>query len=505
MRLAPSGIARATVTALAGVGLVVAAMHAQGAVAVGDRAGAPGLTTRGATTTVRGASLTCPGPELRGVPGMPDLPVAARVAAAAAPLRALTGTTPVSRPGQVAVTGMPGQGAPAVATQRATAATDDLGTPVSGLVTGTEALAPGLAAVQSWLVPSGDQRALASVPCGRAQAESWILAGGEAPGRQERLVLTNPGGNAVSVDVTLHGADGPVASPIGKGLVVPAHGRTSFLLDSISGTLASPVVHVVAQGGVVGAVVNDLWLDGTRAAGSDDAVPAAAPSRDQVIPGVLVSGAATLRVAVPGDTEAVVQARVLTPDGPRALPRDGVVRVQGGMVRDIDLTGLDPRATAIQVRADVPVVAAVMTTGRAKAGAPSDFAWTSSTPPVTGVAGMPLVQPLQPGQPQGAPPTVGRLLTLTASASTAGVEVVTVDPQGVERSQRLTLQPDTTIGLSVTGQASVWVHRLLGHGQVRAGVVSWVNDQQGTLLSVTPLLDTALRTTTLGLRESRDD
>jgi hypothetical protein len=504
MRVAPSGIVRAVLTALAGAGLVVGAMHAPGALAVGSQASEAGIT-EGSTTTVRGASLTCPGPELKGVQGIADLPVGARVAAAAAPLRALTGTSPVSQPGQVSIAGMPRGGGSAPVAQRATAATDDVGTPVGTLVTGTQSLAPGLAAVQSWFVPSGDQRALVSAPCTRPQAESWILAGGGAPGRQERLVLTNPGGNAVSVDVTLYGADGPVASPIGKGIVVPAHGRTAFLLDSISGTIASPAVHIVAQGGVVGAVVNDLWVDGTRAGGSDDAVPTAAPSRDQVVPAVMVAGAATLRVVVPGDAEAVVQARVLTPDGPRALPRDGVVRVPGGTVRDIDISGLASSPAALQVRADVPVVAAVMTTRQTRPGGPGDLAWSSSTPPVTGVAGMPFVQPLQPTGSPDQTPALARLLVLTASADTAGVEVVTVDAQGVERSQRLTLQPDSTTSLQVSGQSSVWVHKLVGRGQVRAGVVSWVGGAEGPPFTVTPLQDTALRTTTLGLREARDD
>ena len=47
-------------------------------------------------------------------------------------------------------------------------------------------------------------------------------------------MLTNPGGNPVTVDVTLHGAEGAVQTAQGKGLVVPARGRTAFLLDSIS-------------------------------------------------------------------------------------------------------------------------------------------------------------------------------------------------------------------------------------------------------------------------------
>jgi hypothetical protein len=495
MRIAPSGVVRASLTGLAGAALVVGAMHAQGALALGDQRASSGRT-EGSTSTVRGASLTCPGPELKGVPGVPDLPVGARVGAASAPLRALTGTTPAAQPGQLVVSGMPAGTSATPVTTRGSNAVTDLDSSSGALVTGTWSMAPGLAAVQTWLVPSGDRRALVSTPCTMAQAESWIMAGGGSPGRQERLVLTNPGGNPVSVDVTLVGPDGPVSSPIGRGIVVPAHGRTAFLLDSISGSMTSPMVHVVAQGGVVGAFVNDLWLDGTRAAGSDDAVPTAAPSRDQVVPAVVVNGAATLRVAVPGTGQAVVQARVLTPTGPRALPRDGVVRVDGGTVRDIDLTGLSPASSAIQVRADVPIVAAVTTTTGRSGGAPTDLAWSSSTPPITGLAGMPLVQPQNTSGV-----SVGSVLALTASGDAAGVEVVTVDAQGADHSQRLTLQADATTAVLVTGSTSVWVHRLLGKGQVRAGVYTWADDTQGRLSTVTPLVDAALRTTTVGLRE----
>jgi hypothetical protein len=45
------------------------------------------------------------------------------------------------------------------------------------------------------------------------------------------------------------------------------------------------------------------------------------------------------------------------------------------------------------------------------------------------------------------------------------------------------------------------VHRVSGNGQVRAGVVSWLDDGQGRLITATPLRDAALRTTTIGLRE----
>lgn len=496
MNLSVSGMLRTALVTAAGAGIVVGAVHSQGAVALGTDDGA-GEATRGATTPVRSSALVCPGPELKGVQGVDDANVPVRVAAAAAPLRALTGTQPPTVRGALALRSMTREvlGTPVKA--RGATTVGDLATPTGALVTATEAMAPGVAAAQVWLVPSGDLRSLGGAPCGQPGAEFWILAGGGDAGRQERLVLTNPGGNPVTVDATLHGPDGPVSSPNGKGILVPAHGRTSFLLDSISGDLTSPVVHVVAEGGVVAAVVNDTWLDGARAAGSDDAVPAAAPSRDQVIPAVLMSGGLTgvLRIAVPGTSEAVVQARVLTTDGPRALPGGGVFRMDGGTVRDIDLSKLGGTNVGLQVRADVPVVAAAMVT-QPRSAKPSDLAWTTSTPPIAGVAGMPLVD-----LPAATDRPVRRFVNLTSSGDSAGVEVITVDAKGVETSVRPAVGVDASQLLEVTGAASVWVHRVSGAGAVRAGVITLEDGEQGRLISITPLRDAALRTTSVGLRE----
>jgi hypothetical protein len=494
VKVSVSGIVRTCLVAVAGAGIVVTAMQTQGALALGSTATPRTGGDGAAISPLRSSSLVCPGPELKGVKGVDDVDVGVRVAAAAAPLRALTGTQPVTSPGALRLSGMPGGKLGAPATARGTSLVADQAKPAGVLVSATESMAAGVAAAQSWLVPSGDRRSLGSAPCTTAGADFWIMAGGGDPGRQERLVLTNPGGNPVTVDATLHGAEGAVTSPNGKGILVPAHGRASFLLDSISGELANPVVHVVADGGVVGAVVNDLWLDGTRSGGSDDAVPTAPPSRDQVVPAVSVNGTSTLRVAVPGSAEAVVQARVLSADGPRALPGGGVIRIDGGAVRDIDLSRLPPGTYGLQVRADVPIAAAAVV-HRAVPGKPGDFAWTSSTPPIAGVAGMPLTQPPNASTP------VGRLLSLTSSGDTAGVEVVTVDAAGVEKSVRPQLGVDASAVLDLSGATSVWVHRVSGAGEVRAGVVSWLQDAQGGLISTVPLRDAVLRTTTISLRQ----
>ena len=78
---------------------------------------------------------------------------------------------------------------------------------------------------------------------------------------------------------------------------------------------------------------------------------------------------------------------------------------------------------------------------------------------------------------------------------------MTVDAKGVETSRRPQVGVDAASTIDVTGAASVWVHRVSGNGQVRAGVISLLHDDQGSLISVTPLRDTALRTTSVGLRE----
>jgi hypothetical protein len=492
MRLSPSGIVRTALAATAGAGLVAAAVHVPGALAVGPRV-ASAVTSETATSTVRGAALVCPGPELKGIKGVPDADVGVRVAAVAAPTTALGDLRPAAADGAVKLSRMPRGPVGAPVPVRGGVATGDVADPTAVLATGSQALAPGLAAMQSSYVPTGDHRGLTTVACGPARADQWLLGGGGQPGRQERLVLANPGGNAVTVDLTLHGGKGVIDSPTGKGVVVPAHGRVSVLLDSISGTEATPAVHVVASGGLVGAVLNDSWLDGTVAAGSDDVVPAAAPSRDQVVPGVPVTGAASVRVAVPGDSEAVVQVRVLTAQGPRALPKGGVVRVAAGAVHDVDLTGLPSGTYAVQVRADVPVVAGALVTRR-DGSKPGDLAWSASTEPVSGVVGAPLTVPA------GAPADMGRWMLLTSEKNDTVVDVVSADAAGKVSSQPVTVAADTAFAVPVKG-TSAWVRRIGGTGLLRVALGSQAGSGLDALVSLAPLGDTPMRTTAVGLRE----
>ena len=111
------------------------------------------------------------------------------------------------------------------------------------------------------------------------------MAGGGGSTRRERVVLTNPGANTVSADVTVLGGAGLLPSTNGRNVSVPPRGRASLFVDALVGPENTPVVHVVATGGVLDAVLEDSWVDGATGRGADDASPTADPANEQVDPG----------------------------------------------------------------------------------------------------------------------------------------------------------------------------------------------------------------------------
>lgn len=482
-------------------GLILGASHVAAPIDLAHAEG-PGPAARAVADPVTQTRLICPGPEALGVEGLPDSSrQTVSVAAAVAPVASLPrGFATGNSEGSLAISGLPAGGrwdSPAIV--RGQVASGQLSTAQSALVTGTGAMAPGAVATQWSLTATGNARGLVTSACRPATDSSWLIAGGAEPGRLEHLVLANPGPNPVTVDLRVLGVAGPIQSPNGQGLVVAGRARTVILLDAIAGSERSPVVQVTARGGKVAAVLSENWLDGVVPRGGDDAVPVTAPAREQVVAGVPIDGRATLRVAVPGDAEAVVQSRVLTPDGPRALPVDAVTRVRGGSTRDIKLGSLPPGAYAVQVRADVPVVAAVMVDQRGVAGAPSDLAWSGASSPITTMAGMAL--------PASAVKGVTHRLDFAAARDPASVRVTTVGADGLVSVKEVAVGADSvsTVSLndtSSTGATSAWVTPLTG--LVRAAVVTTATGAAGTMVSVTPLADLTLTATPSPLRQLRD-
>jgi len=490
------GALRSMVVALAGVGLVVGATSLSAPLNLAPRA-ARGAALTAHPEPVELTHAICPGPEALGVEGLTDTKAQlVSVTAVAAPLSSLpVGFVAGQGAGSLTLSGLPAGGTWAPpAGVRGQVVSGQLSTSMSAMIEGAGAIAPGTVATQRSWVRTGDDRGLVTAACMPAAASSWLIAGGSQPGRRERLVLTNPGPNVVTVDLTVLGVAGPVQSPNGRGLVVGPYSRTVVLLDAIAGSEPAPVVQVNAQGGEVAAVLNDTWLDGVIPRGGDDAMPVATPAREQVMAGVSIAGAATVRIAVPGDNEAVVQTRVLTAAGPKALPVGGVTRVPGHSTKDIDLSSMPPGAYAVQVQADVPVIAAAMVERRGAVGAPSDLAWSSSSAPIGTVAGMALPGPADTG--------LSEQLELAATKDPSSVRVTTVGADGQAVTKEVAVGADSVSSLPLDGATSVWVTPVTG--TVRAAVLTWVSDPQGVLLSVTPLSDLALTATSWPLREVRD-
>ncbi len=489
-------LARAVGLVAVGVGLVLGATYLPAPINLAQGA-TPTRATRAPAEPVTQTRLICPGPEALGIEGLPDsLPQTVSVAAAAAPVESLPpGLVTGPGDGSLAISGLPSGGKWAVsATVRGQVVSGQVSTARSALVTGAGTLAPGVVATQWSWIPEGNSRGLVTAACMPAATSSWLIAGGAGPGRLEHLVLANPGPNPVTVDLAVFGVKGRIDSPDGQGLTVAGHSRTVILLDAIAGSEPSPVVHVMARGGKVAAFLSDTWLDGIVPRGGDDVVSLAEPAREQVIAGVPIDGRAILRVAVPGDSEAVVESRVLTSGGPRPLPADGVTRVAGRSTRDIDLSSLPPGAYAVQVRADVPVVAAAMVDRRRAAGAPSDLAWSVASLPIRTLAGMAL--------PTSEVKGLTQRLDLAATTDPASVRVTTVGADGRVSTNEVAIAADSVSTLSLNGATSVWVTPLTG--LVRAAVVTSVTDAGGVLLSLTPLADLTLIATPSPLRQLRD-
>ncbi len=477
-------------------GLLFGATHLPTPINVAQPTSPAARITNHADPLTRTRSI-CPGPEALGVEGLPGSPAqTVSVAAASAPVASLpSGFVTGAGDGSLTLSGLPSGGTwPAPVTVRGQVVSGQVSTPRSALVAGAGAMAPGTVATQWSLTTKGTSRGLVTSACIPGAESSWLIGGGAAPGRLEHLVLANPGPNPVTVDVSVFGAKGRIESPNGQGLVVAGYGRTVILLDAIAESEPSPVVHVTARGGKVAAVLSDTWLDGLVSRGGDDVVPQAPPAREQVIAGVPIDGRAILRVGVPGDSEAVIQWSVLTASGPKPLPAGGVTRVAGGSTKDIDLSSLPTGAYAVQVRGDVPVVAAVMVERRRAAGAASDLAWSTASLPVRTLAGMAL--------PASGAEGLTQRLDLAATKDPASVRVTTVRPGGQVSTENVAIGADSVSTVPLDGATSVWVTPL--SGIVRAAVLTSVTDAEGVLLSLTPLVDLSLTATPLPLRQLRD-
>lgn len=484
-----SGTVRAAAVALVATGLAVGATRVGGSVQLataGENLGLP----ESSNVLVDAATLVCPGQQRLGAAGLRDVEGTVSVAAAAPDAGVVAGAPPSGAGGVQLLSG---------ASAKGIAQTSERGAVASAGVSGSDvvvaradgALAPGLVATQVWRHTGDDDRGLVVTPCQPPSSDVWLVGGGGGPSRTERIIVSNPGANAVSVSFEVLGTAGRIDAASQRSVSIAPLSRQVVSLDAMAPNEAAPVVHVAATGGVVSAVLDDQWILGATGRGIDDATRASAPGTDLVVPGVETGGASSVRLANPGETEALAQVRLLTDKGPVQPDDLRAVRVPAGSTVDVPLPATGA-AMGLGIRSDQPLVAAAWAERRATTSdRMGDFGWSPATPALRGVAGV-----LLPGLGG----TTKRLL-LTAGSSPARVQARLGTGDGAKVST-VDVPADSTVTVPVGDADSVWVVPTMGAPRAAVSVAGV--DGGVPFFSVASLTDAPVRALSVPVRQVRN-
>ena len=256
--------------------------------------------------------------------------------------------------------------------------------------------APLVAGAQSQTAASETLGGLAAAACTEASSDSWLVSGSTDVGRTSLVLLSNPTTVVASVDLAVYGEAGLVDAPGSTGILVQPGSQRIVSLAGLAPNLRTPVVHVTAAGGQVAAALQQSLVRGIQPGGVELSGPTTTPSATQTIPGVVVSelgaeasadvGAVSedtpsVRVLVPGDTDATVSVGVQSEDG-ASTGTSLEVEIQAGIATEIPLSGVVAGNYTVKLNSDQPIVAAAASTTAGSVAA--DFAWYSAAAPQDG-------------------------------------------------------------------------------------------------------------------------
>jgi hypothetical protein len=234
---------------------------------------------------------------------------------------------------------------------------------------------------------------LTAQECGNPVSDQWFTGVGAGPKHDSVIELVNPDAGRADVDVTLYGQRAFTRRAL-HGITIPAHRavrldlgriapRRQLLSARVQVTRGRLAVHVWdSRTDLVSHQVVREWLPGQTA-----------PALESQLLGLPTGqGTRTLQVANPG--EGVVRAQVKIVTGDTSFTPAGLkaVTVQPGSTTSVPLTkvlaqALRDGAVGVQVIADAPVVASVLTVlGKDEAVTAPDTAIRGETATVLPVA-----------------------------------------------------------------------------------------------------------------------
>lgn len=246
----------------------------------------------------------------------------------------------------------------------------------------------------SYTASDGDLAGLATAACQVPSHDFWLVGASTTVGATAVLNLHNPSASPATVNLELYGSEGGIDAPGGRGILIAPGESESIVLAGLAANDENVAIRVRSDGGRVSGFVQQSVLRGLTPGGVD-LVQASAPSAaTQVVPGIRIqppdvseailgqegyaNAAPSLRVAVPGGTDAVLDVRLFGPNGEVELPGGGVVTAAAGAVTAIPLDSLPEGNYAAMVSSDVLISASARVTLGTEPGEPLDLAHIAS-------------------------------------------------------------------------------------------------------------------------------
>ncbi len=421
-RVDPEKVLRLLSLRYATAGLVVVALASLYGAATFSRPG--GASAKGGAVPVTTAVMVCPGHE------------GGRLAMQSLPDRKGGGSVVMTPTGGGAALGSmssPGQGWE-----------EDTETgETSYTLRATGAMAAGLEAEQTTHRDDGPDRGLAGARCATPATDQWFTGPGPASADELDLYLTNVDAQPAFVDLAALSGDGPLDTVDGRGIrvdprttrIVKIGKSAEGLGDAVRGAV-DLTLRVRAGGGRVAASLRARIGEGKGIEWLPRAHP---PAASLLVPGVPDgAGKRRLLVAVPGESDARIEVRVITTEGAYAPYGQDVLDAPAKTVTSVALDrALLGKAAAVRLTSDRPIVAGFA----AERGA--DVAYGAATAPLA-ASGPGIV----------ADNRFDSVLLLTAPDGPATVEVTTLSADGAGSPREVAIPAGTTVRAELKAPAA---------------------------------------------------
>jgi len=257
-------------------------------------------------------------------------------------------------------------------------------------VSTTGSLAAGASAFTATSATDEAGGGLAVGACARPGRDAWFVGAGSSVDHASTLLVSNPGDTEAIADVTLLSRDGS-SNPV-SGLVVKPRDVVRIGLAEVAAGAGEVAVRVAASQGQVATAVLDTWAATLQPAGTEW-VPTADEPATSLTVSPLIGGAERRELIIgnPNDRTASVKLQVVGQDGTFPVAKFEDVSVEPESVKLIDVPAtLDKQTVALRLDSDQPVVASVRSISP---GSPTDIAYGTSVPEISGPAVVPVDLP----------------------------------------------------------------------------------------------------------------